>query len=308
MSAPVRDRARGWGARLLELTVLALALAAALWGVAQVTRALQARVVHDAELGGLRLLVEKAEWLREGAHQKGTAGANFAMPPGMTPGAPARGSQRLSVEVAVVNVAEGARRFEPGQLLLEAEGGERWEAESVPPLELQAGQRFATELEFDVPESERRPLSLRWVRAGSSVQMLRTVPPEHEEEEPAAPPAWPAQVEGLPAGDAAEGERLYHTRFACNTCHGQRGQPGSNTVGPPLEGFAAVAQARVKGRSAAQYAYESLLQPDAFLAPTCARGEPCTAPSAMPGYGEQLSMQQMADLVTYLMAQRVVRR
>ncbi len=298
------------GGRALELAVLALALGAALWGVALVTRALQARVVHDAELGGLRLRVEKAEWLREGMHQAGTAGANFAMPPGMTPGAPERGSQRLSVEVDVVNVAGEPRRFEPAQLVLQSEDGQTWEADVQPPVALLAGHRYATELEFDVPEAERRPLSLRWVRAGGSVRMLRTVPPVHEEEalDQRAPTAWPAQVEALPAGDAAEGERLFHTRFACNTCHGQRGQPGSNTVGPPLDGFHAVAAARVQGKSGAQYAYESLLQPDAFLAPTCARGEPCTAPSGMPAYGEQLSMKQMADLVTYLMAQRVVQR
>ena len=55
------------------------------------------------------------------------------------------------------------------------------------------------------------------------------------------------------------------------------------------------------GRDARQYTYESLLAPDAFLAPRCPGGRPCAAPSAMPYYGDRLTAQEMADLLAFLL-------
>jgi hypothetical protein len=53
--------------------------------------------------------------------------------------------------------------------------------------------------------------------------------------------------------------------------------------------------------TAPQYAYESLLFPGAFIASGCGGEAPCAQPSLMPGYGEVLSPQEMADLISYLL-------
>jgi hypothetical protein len=53
--------------------------------------------------------------------------------------------------------------------------------------------------------------------------------------------------------------------------------------------------------SAAQYAYESLLFPGAFIAAVCTGDDPCEPPGPMPVYGEVLSPQEMADLISYLL-------
>ncbi|MGH2538433.1 MAG: c-type cytochrome [Candidatus Promineifilaceae bacterium] len=120
-------------------------------------------------------------------------------------------------------------------------------------------------------------------------------------EEPAPPAEWPEDVAELPAGDAARGQALY-ADFGCVGCHGDPGQPDSNPVGPWLGNIANVAATRVEGASAEQYIYASILNPNNFIAPICARGQPCGEPSAMPlEFGEDMSLQDMADIVAYYM-------
>jgi mono/diheme cytochrome c family protein len=107
-------------------------------------------------------------------------------------------------------------------------------------------------------------------------------------------------VEELPAGNASAGSDLFHGRLACTSCHGNPATPEGPRIGPALGDFARVGAARISGMSAAQYAYESLLDPGAFIAPECAGQAPCARPSTMPLYGETLSPQEMADLISYL--------
>jgi mono/diheme cytochrome c family protein len=111
---------------------------------------------------------------------------------------------------------------------------------------------------------------------------------------------WPESAEDLPEGDAGNGPGLYEITYGCQSCHGDPGVADSNLVGPWLGNIANVAAERVEGQSAAQYIYESILYPNAFVAPICARDLPCADPSTMPDYfGDRMSLQDMADIVSY---------
>lgn len=112
---------------------------------------------------------------------------------------------------------------------------------------------------------------------------------------------WPEDVEELPVGDPSNGQALFQTTMGCAACHGDPATPGSNGVGPHLGNIGAEGADRIEGKSAMQYIYESILNPNDFIAPDCPNG-PCTAPSQMPNtFGERLDHQQMADLIQYLM-------
>ena len=64
--------------------------------------------------------------------------------------------------------------------------------------------------------------------------------------------------------------------------------------------IANVGAERVEGQSAAQYIYESILVPNAYISPTCANDVPCASPSSMPAnFGDRMSLQDMADIVSY---------
>ncbi len=99
----------------------------------------------------------------------------------------------------------------------------------------------------------------------------------------------------LPAGDASRGAALFTQAIsgapACSTCHTL---DGSTLVGPSLKGFAAVAPTRVEGMSAQDYAHNSIVQPASYIV--------SGFPNLMYAqYAQQLTPQQTADLVAYLL-------
>jgi cytochrome c553 len=112
---------------------------------------------------------------------------------------------------------------------------------------------------------------------------------------------WPESWEDLPEGNADNGSSLY-TANGCNACHGDpTGDPSSAVVGPWLGNIGNDASTRVEGESAQQYIYQSILDPNAFIAPECPTG-PCSEPSAMRAdFGFVLSEQDMADLIAHYM-------
>lgn len=121
------------------------------------------------------------------------------------------------------------------------------------------------------------------------------------EEQVVEAPEWPANVSELPAGNAENGPQLYEVTYACQSCHGDPAQEGTNAVGPWLGDIAEVGPQRQEGYTAADYLYESILKPNAFIAPDCPNA-PCTEPSAMPGnFGLQMTEQEMADVLAYLL-------
>jgi mono/diheme cytochrome c family protein len=112
---------------------------------------------------------------------------------------------------------------------------------------------------------------------------------------------WPATAAELGEGDADAGQADYGS-FGCVGCHGDPATPGSNAVGPWLGNIANDAATRIEGMSAEDYIFDSILHVDNFIAPICARDQPCTSPSAMPStFGQQLSLEDMANLIAYYM-------
>ncbi len=127
--------------------------------------------------------------------------------------------------------------------------------------------------------------------------------------EPAFVYEWPGTIEDLMAefaeGDAARGEELYLT-YGCSGCHGNLEDPATASVGPWQGNLAEVAGMRIEGMSAAQYIYESILYPSAYIVEECPAG-PCGTPSAMESSNFIARMgetpekpQDLIDIMAYL--------
>ncbi len=115
-------------------------------------------------------------------------------------------------------------------------------------------------------------------------------------------PVWPLHVSELPEGNPDNGATLYNTTYACASCHGALDNEGSANIGPWLGDIDQTGAERIDGYTAADYVYESILKPDAFIAPECPSG-PCNEPSTMPGnFGERMTQQDMADVMSYVLS------
>jgi len=103
-----------------------------------------------------------------------------------------------------------------------------------------------------------------------------------------------AAGEGDPsAGKDLLVQGLIGTQAGCTTCHSL--EPGVTGLGPSLAGVGVEAASRVEGSSAADYLRESILTPDAYIVAGFGGG-------VMPGtYGGELTEQQVADLVAFLL-------
>lgn len=278
--------------------VCGLALLATLAGGVLALRTWATQPRRDAELSGLRLRLERAVWLHEP-----TDHGDIATLPAL-PGAPAPGQRRLAVELTVFNPRSVPQDFTAGELLLtEATTGKQWRPsrEGTTAFTVRPAELLSVTLGFDVPPTPS-VLSLQWARGTERTALLSTRRPRSPGE---GPPGWPRRVEELPLGNASAGSALFHGRLACASCHGDPAKPHGRSIGPALGDFSRVGATRVQGMSAAQYAYESLLNPGAFIAPVCTGQEgPCAQTSTMPLYGETLSPQEMADLISYLVKLR----
>jgi mono/diheme cytochrome c family protein len=91
---------------------------------------------------------------------------------------------------------------------------------------------------------------------------------------------------------AKTGEQIF-TAAGCAGCHTFAPAGSNATIGPNLDELAAAAAKREPGKSAEQYVRESLLQPDAFLAPGFG--------NAMPSFEGRLTDKQIQTLVDYLL-------
>jgi cytochrome c553 len=77
----------------------------------------------------------------------------------------------------------------------------------------------------------------------------------------------------------------------CAACH-----VAPFTASPSLEGFGETAATRVEGMSAQEYAFYSIVQPEAYIVEGFGN-------AMYNKYGEDLSAQDIADLIAYLLAQ-----
>jgi mono/diheme cytochrome c family protein len=95
-----------------------------------------------------------------------------------------------------------------------------------------------------------------------------------------------------PSGDAAAGKSIFAEQ-GCGSCHTFGAAGSTGIIGPNLD-EALGRDADRAGKPLAEFVRESIVQPDAFVAPDFKRG-------VMPKtFGESLSNEQLADLVAFL--------
>jgi nitric oxide reductase subunit C len=101
-------------------------------------------------------------------------------------------------------------------------------------------------------------------------------------------------------GDAQRGATLFQQATigsssapGCVTCHAL--EPDLRLVGPSVAGVAGRAAERVADQSAEDYLWTSITQPDAYVVETYGSG------LMYPNYGRDLTDQQIAALVAYML-------
>lgn len=280
-----------------------VALAAGGWVL--VYRATQRIPVQQATLGGLHLELDEARWILDQMDH----GENFQKPSTMMPDMPEWGKQRVTLDLTFENRSSRAQVFDGSELVLVPELGDE-----VAPIgaqtgraELGPGQSFNTAVHFDFDTSlPHGKLRVEWRRDGESVYLPIPEPAEHYHLRPrggevALPPS--AQLL-LPIGRPERGKQLFDGVYGCVACHGDPGRPGTNNIGPHLADIALQASQRIEGMPSEQYIYESIIEPAAFIAPECQNGRPCAQPTAMPEYASLMTLQDIADVLTYLLEQK----
>jgi mono/diheme cytochrome c family protein len=268
--------------------VAAFAGAVALW------LDLPQRPVQAATREGLTLRLESSKWLEDHLDH----GTGYEMPSSMTPGLPERGTHRLSIEMTASATGRAAAPFDPAEVRLVGAGDEPiWPKTDLRSLTLRPGEQVSAVLEYDVP-GDVESVRLVWSRDDEPVTFLASATPDHPET--GVPARWSPSSDGLPKGDAVAGRRKF-IEVGCVSCHGDSNEGVDPTLGPALGAMATHAGSREPGKSATQYLYESILEPDAFIAPECARGITCGSPSAMPTYAQRLDPQSLADLIAFLL-------
>lgn len=121
-------------------------------------------------------------------------------------------------------------------------------------------------------------------------------------EPPLPPPDWPTNVTDLPIGDPGNGELLYTVTYGCGACHGNLEEEGSNAVGPWVGNFKNRG-GTVDDYTAAEYVYESILLPSAYISEDCPTGPCAGPPSSMPAnFGIRMQeIKDMSDIMAYVL-------
>lgn len=113
-------------------------------------------------------------------------------------------------------------------------------------------------------------------------------------------------IEVTPPGETSSdpvvrGQQVYVTS-GCSGCH-TLGTLSAGVVGPALTNIGSEAGNMKPGMSAEEYIRESILNPNAFIVPTCPSG-PCPSNVMPQNWGDVLSEEQLNDLVAFLLAQK----
>jgi len=287
--------------------IFGLVVLAAAGGWALLIDAGRKMPVREATVDGIEMHMLEARWVLDQMDH----GDNFQKPTTMMPGMPEYGNQRVTLSLQLTNRAAESRMFRGEEFQLLPEFGE-----SLPPIGAQIGQAVLlpgqtlnTALHFDL--DTRKPhgkLRAVWRHGEEVVYLPIPEPAVHAHLLPrglATPLPGDARLL-LPIGKQDNGKQLYEQVYGCIACHGAIGTPGTNNVGPHLAAIGLKARERIEGTSAAQYIYDSILEPNAFIAPACRDELPCEQPSAMPEYGNLVSLQDVADLVTYLLHEQTL--
>lgn len=297
-----REALRWWWRPGVLVFLGAVGVAALGWGL--VIQAGRRIPVEEATLDGLHMRLTEARWVLDQMDH----GENFSKPSLMMPDMPAPGKQRVSLDLSFVNTAEETKVYSGHEFYLVPEVGEEVSpmGAQVGRAKLAPGQSFNTAIYFDFDTSQPHgKLRVEWRRGDQSARLPVPKPAEHYHLRPrGGDVALPPDARLLlPIGKADRGEKLYGR--LCASCHGVPELPGTHTVGPHLAGIGIRGGQRIEGTPAVQYIYESILEPNAFIAPECKDG-PCSEPTAMPEYASLLSLEDFANLITYLSGQRTI--
>jgi len=120
-------------------------------------------------------------------------------------------------------------------------------------------------------------------------------------------PATERPAAAAPAGNPAAGEGSSNdaaaaiTKAGCGACHTIPGIPGAvGSLGPNLSNIGVAAAGRIKGYTAEQYIHQSIVDPNAFIAPNCPTG--ACLPNVMPqNFGDRLNVDEIDTIVRYLL-------
>lgn len=120
------------------------------------------------------------------------------------------------------------------------------------------------------------------------------------------PTAAPAAAEAAPAAGgvpSAETVAPIFTKGTCVACHVIPNIPGAvGVIGPNLTEIGAAGATRIPGYTAEQYIRESILNPNAFIAPECPTGA-CLPGVMLQNLADILSPEEIDLVVAYLAAQ-----
>ena len=183
----------------------------------------------------------------------------------------------------------------------------------VPPTAVptEAPTAAPTEAPTEAPTVEGSAAMTETVPATETTAMTGTTAPTVEEtttitatktttETGAAAPA-------APAASALSGDALVAaataaiTKGTCNACHMIPGIEGAvGMIGPNLGNIGTDAATRVPGLSAEEYIHQSIMEPDAFIAPDCPTG-PCLPGLMLKNLPELLTPDEITTVVTYLL-------
>lgn len=106
-------------------------------------------------------------------------------------------------------------------------------------------------------------------------------------------------------GDATRGKELYNSTTlgtnsseGCVSCHKQDASTGDESKAPFTSGTGTRAETRVAGMTAEEYIHESIINADAYVV------EGFYAGDMYQKWAEELSEQEIADLVAYLLTEK----
>lgn len=122
-------------------------------------------------------------------------------------------------------------------------------------------------------------------------------------EQPATPAAAPAAPAAAPAEGGVDMEAVISivTKGGCAACHVMPDVPGAvGVIGPDLSNIGADAGTRVAGVSAEEYLRQSILEPNAVLAPKCPTGD-CMANLMPITLATTLTTEEITTLVNWML-------
>jgi mono/diheme cytochrome c family protein len=150
-----------------------------------------------------------------------------------------------------------------------------------------------------MPPMNKPPVSLNDAEINAVIAYLQSLGGEITVK-PIAVSATPSSGGGSQTTAARTPQEIM-AAMGCGACHTIAGVEGmAGKVGPELTHIGTIGATRKPGMSAQDYIRESIVDPNAFIAPECPTG-PCVTPSDMPPiFGDRLTAKQLETLVDFL--------